>query len=157
MKENLLKVKKIKDGIVIDHIRAGEALKVCKILGILPRTKEQVTIAMNVPSSKMGRKDIVKIENKKLNSSEVHKIAIISPEATINIIEDFEVREKEQVRLPETIVGLIKCQNPACITNDPREPIQSKFLREVRDKSPSFKCYYCGQIIESEKLMESII
>jgi len=155
MKGKLLKVNKIKNGIVIDHVRAGEALKVCQILGILPRTKEMVTVAMNVFSRKMGRKDIIKIENKKLNSSEIHKIAIISPEATINIIEDFGVKQKEQVKLPKEIIGIIKCPNPTCVSNA-NEPIQSKFLKEKDGKA--FKCHYCGyQIIDSEELMKSII
>jgi len=157
MEKKGLKISPIKNGVVIDHIKAGQALNVCKILEISPGTEKIVSIAMNVRSRKMGRKDILKIEGRKLEIAEIHKIVIISPNATINIIENCKVEQKEKVRLPEMIVRIIKCQNPTCISNDPKEPIKSKFLRENQGGNSSFKCWYCGQIIEAEKLIESII
>jgi len=157
IKEDELKIKRIKNGIVIDHIRAGQALNVCKILNISPGTQKVISIAMNVESKKMGRKDILKIEERKLEIPEIHKIAIISPEATINVIENFEVKQKENVKLPEMISGIIKCQNPNCISNDPQEPVVSKFIRKGAPNNFFLQCYYCGHIIEEEKLIESII
>jgi len=157
IKEDELKIKRIKNGIVIDRIRAGQVLNVCKILNIFPGTQKVISIAMNVASQKMFRKDILKIEGRKLEIPEIHKIAIISPEATINVIEDFKVKQKENVKLPEMISGIIKCQNPNCISNDPQEPIISKFIRKGTLNNFSLQCYYCGYIIEEEKLMESII
>jgi len=159
-KGKLLKVSKIKKGTVVDHITRGRALDVCKILGIFPRTGETVTIAMNVKSQKMseGEKDILKIEGRNLDPSEVHKIAIISPEATINIIRNYAVIKKEQVQLPKEIIGMIKCPKPTCISNNPTEPIRSKFLtRRDNNNNLSFQCHYCGQIIDSEDLAKSII
>jgi aspartate carbamoyltransferase regulatory subunit len=121
-----IKVEKINQGTVIDHISSGQALNVLRILGI---TKEYpttaVTVAMNVPSPKARRKDIVKIEGRELKSDEVGKISLISPNATINIIRDMAVFEKKKVSLPEIIDGVVKCANPNCITSS--EKIASKF------------------------------
>ncbi|MGZ7209960.1 MAG: aspartate carbamoyltransferase regulatory subunit, partial [Methanobacterium sp.] len=97
-----LKVKSIKNGTVIDHITANRALSVLKILE-LPNEKTTVTIAMNVLSSEMGSKDIVKIEGRELAPREVDKIALIAPSATINIIRDYEIVEKGKVHLLDKI------------------------------------------------------
>ena len=86
-----LRVSKIKDGTVIDHISGGYALDVVKILGITGREKRVMTIAINVPSHRFRVKDIVKIEGRALNTQEVNKIALVAPHATINIIGDYIV------------------------------------------------------------------
>src|SRR5690606_3452725 len=99
-----LKVKPIKNGTVIDHIKANKALSVLKILE-LPSEESAVTIAMNVQSSQMDSKDIVKIEGRELASKEVDKIALIAPKATINIIRDYEIAGKGKVRLRNEIRG----------------------------------------------------
>ena len=85
-----LKVPRIKNGTVIDHITAGNAVKVLHILGIPKTTSSTVSVAMNV-KSKLGKKDIVKVENRELDPKEVDKIALIAPKATINIIRNYEV------------------------------------------------------------------
>ncbi|MCD6512207.1 MAG: aspartate carbamoyltransferase regulatory subunit [Thermoplasmata archaeon] len=151
MKE--LKVQPIKDGTVIDHITPGNALKVLKILGIKEGANSVISIAMNV-AGKRGRKDIVKIENRELDSKEVDKIALIAPDATINIIRDYEVVEKHRVSIPDEIVGIVRCPNPNCITNS-REPIKSKFV-VVSRKPLKIRCYYCGREPDMEKI-ESMI
>ncbi len=102
--EGLL-VRRIKNGTVIDHIDGGEALNVVKILGIVGTTPEALSIATNVPSGNMGKKDIVKISNRELSKEEVDRIALISPRATINIIRNFKVCEKQGVEIPTLIVG----------------------------------------------------
>lgn len=104
-----LKVKPIENGTVIDHITANKALQVLKILG-LPEEGTNVTIAMNVPS-RLGLKDIVKIEDRELESSELDKIFLIAPDATINIVKDFEIVYKGQVNVVSELHGLIKCTN----------------------------------------------
>jgi aspartate carbamoyltransferase regulatory subunit len=97
---------------------------------------------MNVPSSVYGKKDIVKVENRELKPSELNQIALIAPTATINVIRDFKVVKKEPVKLPDTIVGTLKCPNPACVTNKDREPVLSIFI--VRQKKPLvLSCKYC--------------
>ncbi|HIP58325.1 MAG TPA: aspartate carbamoyltransferase regulatory subunit, partial [Archaeoglobus profundus] len=89
-----LVISKIKEGTVIDHIEAGKALLVLRILGITAGSKETVTMAMNVPSKKMGKKDIVKVEGKFISERELNKIALIAPRATINLIKDYEIQKK---------------------------------------------------------------
>jgi len=118
-----LYVKKITDGTVIDHITPGFALDVLKILGISGKDGEVVSIAMNVESKRQHHKDIVKIQNRELKPSEVDKIALIAPSATINIVRNYEVASKKPVELPSTIRGIIRCDNPSCISNS-REPIE---------------------------------
>ncbi len=146
-----LKVPLIKNGTVIDHITAGNAVKVLIILGI-PETSSVVSVAMNV-KSKLGKKDIVKVENRELDPKEVDKIALIAPKATINIIRDYEVAKKQRVKLPDEIVGIVKCSNPTCISNA-NEPVESRFLVIEKDP-PRIKCYYCER--EPEDISERII
>ncbi|MEM2428402.1 MAG: aspartate carbamoyltransferase regulatory subunit, partial [Candidatus Bathyarchaeia archaeon] len=111
MVEKELRVSKIEDGTVIDHITAGYALAVLRIIGLTGKEGNIISILMNVPSQKLGRKDIVKVENRELREDEVHKIALIAPNATINIIRNYEVVEKNKVKLPKIIKGVIKCAN----------------------------------------------
>jgi aspartate carbamoyltransferase regulatory subunit len=150
MKE--LKIQPIKNGTVIDHITAGNAIKVLHIMGI-PRTNSStVSVAMNV-KSKMGKKDIVKVENRELDPHEVDKIALIAPKATINIIRNYEVKEKHRVVLPDEIVGIVKCSNPTCVSNY-NEPVKSRFIVACTEPL-RIKCYYCER--EPEDLADRII
>jgi len=151
MKE--LKVQPIKEGTVIDHISPGNALKVLKILGLIEKQPESIiSIAINVVG-KRGKKDIVKIENRELDPKEVDKIALIAPNATINIIRDYKVIEKRKVNIPDEIVGIVKCENPNCISNT-KEPIEPKFI--VKSREPlKIKCYYCER--EPEDIVSLII
>jgi aspartate carbamoyltransferase regulatory subunit len=147
-----LKIPRIKDGTVIDHITAGNAIKVLHILGIPKTSTFVVSVAMNVKSC-MGKKDIVKVENREIDPNEVDKIALIAPKATINIIRDYEVAEKYAVKLPDEIVGIVSCSNPTCVSNS-REPVKSRF--KVICKDPlRIKCYYCER--EPEDISERII
>ena len=152
MSKKELKIPLIKDGTVIDHIDAGNAVKVLRILGIPETTKSVVSVAINV-KGKMGRKDIVKVENRELDPHEVDKIALVAPKASINIIRDYDVAEKHRVNLPEEIKGIVCCQNPTCISNA-HEPVESRF--KVINKDPlRIKCYYCER--EPEDIAEIII
>lgn len=136
-----LKVRKIKAGTVIDHIPAGRSLIVLRILGITSYEKNVIALVMNVDSKKLGRKDIVKIENRELTEDEVNLIALIAPTATINIIKEYKVVKKYKVKLPKRIVNILKCTNPTCITNS-EEPVEPVF--EVISSEPlKIKCTYC--------------
>ncbi len=147
-----LKIPLIKDGTVIDHITAGNAVKVLRILGIPEKSTSVVSVAMNV-KSKFGRKDIVKVENRELDTSEVDKIALISPKASINIIRNYKVAEKHRVNLPDELVGIVCCSNPTCVSNA-KEPINTRF--KVVNKDPlRIKCCYCER--EPEDISERII
>ena len=150
MKE--LKIQPIKNGTVIDHITAGNAVKVLHILGIPKSSSSIVSVAMNV-NSKYGKKDIVKVENRELDPNELDKIALIAPKATINIIRDYEVAEKHKVKLSDEVIGIAHCSNPTCISNS-KEPVKSRFI--VLKKDPiQIKCYYCER--EPEDISEIII
>jgi len=151
MAEGELKVKKIREGTVIDHITAGNALAVLRILGIKGHEGTVVSILMNVPSGALGKKDIVKIEGRELSPTEVDKIALITPRATINIIRDYEVVDKKRVKLPSTIKEILKCPNPVCITNT-REPVKTVFTVQ-REEPLRLKCYYCGNFMDEEAVL----
>lgn len=154
MSEKELRVNKIKDGTVIDHIRGGYALDVIKILGITGKEKRVMTIAVNVPSKRIGVKDIVKIEGKALSAQEVNRIALVAPHASINFIRDYTVVDKMEVKLPQLIEGIVKCGNPCCISNAD-EPITAKF--HVQQQEPlSLKCHYCGVTLEQADVLRQL-
>ena len=147
-----LKIPLIKNGTVIDHITAGNAVKVLKILNIPKTCSSVVSVGMNVRSH-LGKKDIVKVENRELDPHEVDRIALVAPKATINIIRNYKVAEKHRVNLPDEIIGIVRCSNPTCISNA-KEPVKSRFI--VLDKDPlRIKCYYCER--EPEDIGERII
>lgn len=144
-----LKVKPIRNGTVIDHISANKALRVLKILG-LPSKETAVTLAMNVESSQMGSKDIVKIEGRELASREVDEIALIAPYATINIIRNYEIVGKGKVNLLNEINSILNCSNPNCITNTD-EPVTTRFT--VLQKEPLIlRCHYCERIMDQTEV-----
>lgn len=151
MSNHELRVSKIKDGTVIDHIRCGYALEVIKILGITGREKGIMTIAINVSSKSLKIKDIIKLEGRALDSREVNKIALVAPHATLNIIRNYEVVEKLNVTLPHVIENIVKCINPTCISNN-NEPISSKFY-VVYEEPLVMKCHYCGQLLEKTEIL----
>jgi aspartate carbamoyltransferase regulatory subunit len=151
--EKEMRVRRIEHGTVIDHITAGQALNVLRILGVSGTTSAVVSVAMNVPSGAIGSKDIVKVEDRELKEEEVDRISLIAPNATINIIRDFEVIEKYRVDLPERLEGVVKCSNPNCISNT-NEPVISKFL--VNKKPVELRCIYCDHVI-SEGIAEHLI
>ena len=149
-----LKVKPINNGTVIDHIAGGQALNVLKILGISGTTDTTLSVVMNVDSRKLGKKDIVKVEDRELLEQEVNRIALIAPAASINIIRDCKIIAKRKVDLPDEIVGVVRCQNPSCISNT-SEPIQSRML--VKTKNPVLlRCLYCEQPL-TENIAEYLI
>ncbi len=141
-----LRVTPIKNGTVIDHIPAGMALKVLRILGIGETVSSTVTIAMHVPSRVMGWKDILKVEDRELGPREIDKIALIAPTVTVNVIRNYNVAEKHRVTLPDRAVGILKCGNPNCISNT-KEPVESEFV--VRSKNPlRVFCKFCDRELE---------
>ena len=152
MTETELRVAKINYGTVIDHITGGHALDVVRILGITGKEKGTLTIAINVPSKRFRFKDIVKIEGRELKPQEVHKIALLAPHASINIVRDYKVVSKRDVKLPKEIDDIIKCANPACISNS-NEPVSAKFY--VDSEEPLLlKCHYCGFIMEKKDVLQ---
>ena len=147
-----LRVRKIRNGTVIDHLPQRSSLIILKILGVTGKNGNIVSIVINVPSKKLGKKDIVKVEDRELNAQEVDKIALMAPKATINIVRDYEVVEKRRVKLPNVIRGVVKCANPACISNS-SEPIQPTFYVE-QEEPVRLKCHYCGYIMEKQDILK---
>jgi len=119
MARKTLRVSKIKDGTVIDHISSGHAFKV---------------------------------EGRELNSKEVDKIALLAPHATINIVRNYRVVEKQRVKLPDAIRGIVRCANPACVSNSD-EPVQPTFYVDKADPL-RIRCHYCGYIMEKKDVLK---
>ena len=140
-----LRVSKIESGTVIDHIAGGQALNVLAILGIDGTAGEVVSVGMNVPSDRLGRKDVVKVERRELSQSELDVLSLIAPDATINIIRDYDVVEKHVVNRPDSVSGVLQCPNHNCISTED-EPVESKFV--VTDDG--VRCEYCDTIIRED-------
>ena len=150
MQESNLIVRRIKDGTVIDHIEGGRGLKVLEALGIDGKDGNVITIALNVPSGKFSKKDIIKVENKFLQDFDTNKLAVISPKATINIIKDYKLVERRRVFLPNKIEKIFPCSNADCITNT-NEDIKSTM--DVIDKTGLvLRCKYCTRILDVNQL-----
>ncbi|MFB6094270.1 MAG: aspartate carbamoyltransferase regulatory subunit [Halanaeroarchaeum sp.] len=140
-----LRVSKIESGTVIDHVTAGEALHVLAILGIDGSGGDTVSVGINVPSERLGRKDIVKVEGRELSQSEVDVLSLIAPDATINIVRGYEVREKHRVERPDRVTGVLSCPNANCITNA-GEPVETRFAV----LADGVRCEYCDTIVRED-------
>ena len=150
MQESELMVRRIKEGTVLDHIDEGKGLQVLNALRIDGKDGSLITIALNVPSGKFKKKDIIKVENKFLKDDDTNKLAVIAPKATINIIKDYKLIEKRRVSLPNEIDRIFRCSNPDCITNS-TEHIES--VMDVIDKQGRvLKCRYCSRVLDVNKL-----
>lgn len=144
-------VRKIKDGTVLDHVEQGRALQVLEALSIDGKDGNIVTVAMNVPSKKIGKKDIIKIENRFLKSEETNRIALISPRATVNLIRNYQVIEKRKIETPDTFVDVFKCPNPTCISNS-NEPIRP-IIDVLRKSPPLLRCRYCSRLLSPNEVI----
>ena len=149
MADNLLKVQPIRNGTVIDHLRAGAGLKILDILDVAG-TGNTVSLLINVPSSKQGRKDIIKIEDRELTESETERIALLSPGAHVNIIRNYSGAEKTAVEIPEEVAGVARCPNTNCISNNERGATSRLLLRS---REPlQLACAYCARLVAEEEL-----
>ncbi len=150
MKKKLkLKVSAISEGTVIDHIPAENLFKVISILE-LDKTHNMITFGANLDSDKLGRKAIIKVSNQFFEDKDINRIALIAPHAKLNTIRDYEVVEKRIVEIPDQVVGIVKCFNPKCITNN--EAITTSFT--VIQKEPlALKCKYCEKITHEHQMV----
>lgn len=140
LKEKILSVSAIKEGTVIDHIQAGQALKIIRLFN-LAAEETKVTVGFNLKSNSMRIKDIIKAENIIFTEAQAGQIAIFSPSATVNVIEAYTVVKKFRVKLPEVISGVLVCPNPRCVTH--QEKIHPLFLVEENNYQVNFLCKYC--------------
>jgi len=147
LSDRQLLVSKIENGIVIDHIPAGKAFLVLKMLKHEPTAR--VLIALNVDSKRLGTKDLIKIEGTYLTSKEISLIALVAPSATLNVIENWEVKEKRRIEVPEEVEGIFKCPNALCPTNAKYAPPKTRFRVEMDNGVDTTKlhCTYCGSIL----------
>jgi len=143
-----LKVSAIENGTVIDHIPSRSVFQVLKILN-LTEYEDQLLIGTNLESRKMGKKGIIKVSNKFFQPEEINKIALVAPTATLIVIQNFDVTEKKQVTIPDTVEKIVKCFNPNCITNN--EEVTTRF--RVIDKSElRLRCHYCEKITAKDNI-----
>ena len=126
----------IEHGTVIDHIPAAKTYQVAQLLGLFD-LKTPVTIGINYPSQKVGMKGIIKVSDKFFTADEISRLSVVAPKVILNIIRDYEVVEKKTVETPSVIRGIVKCNNPKCITNN--EPMKTLFHVE----NDILTCHYC--------------
>tara|TARA_Y100000768_G_C23958657_1_gene674120 strand:- start:531 stop:1004 length:474 start_codon:yes stop_codon:yes gene_type:complete len=150
------RVTAICNGTVIDHIPGGKSLQVLRMLKLDSGRSNPISLVMNVPSDKLGRKDVLKIEDRELVQEELDRLAIIASEASIAIIRNYSVAEKRKIILSDELVNIIKCSFSNCITQNEREPLPNKMV--VVDKNPvEIRCFYCGKIQDVTEITEHII
>lgn len=141
----------IKNGTVIDHIPAEKTYQVVNLLK-LETLDTPVTIGYNYPSNKIGRKGIIKVSDKFFTDEEISRLSVVAQNVVLNIIHDYEVVEKKTVKTPDELRGIVKCNNPKCITNN--EPMNTVF-HVVNKEKGILKCHYCDkeQFIEKVELV----
>lgn len=144
-----MSVTTIRNGTVIDHIESDSTFKVADILRV-EEERNSVVVAANLPSKRADRKGIIKIENRNLTPQEVNKIALIAPEATLNIISGYKVVEKMRVKLPERIEGIVRCFNPQCVTN--QQETTTRF-EVVQSSPPALRCLYCERVMQGSDII----
>ena len=147
--DKMLTVAAIKNGTVIDHIAAGQALRIVSMLH-LNNHRKKVSLGLNLPSKSLQYKDIIKVEDKELTPDEANQVSILAPQATINIIKDFEVIKKFKVQTPKNIANVLICPNPTCITN--HENIGSFFDLYEHKKNIQLHCKYCKKMFSHEEI-----
>ena len=143
-----LVVSAIKEGTVIDHVPAKDLFKVISILG-LDHIESQITFGTNLESKKLGKKSIIKVSNIFFPDEDINRIALVAPQANLNMIKDYKVVEKRKVEVPDVIIGIAKCVNPMCITN--QENVMTKF-RVINKEKVSLKCHYCEKITDKNNI-----
>ncbi len=154
-KETML-VQKISDGTVVDHIAAGKALSVLHLLGNPQGKGVTLALVMNVSSSKMGRKDILKVEGVELSEEQVQRLALIAPEASVNIIRAYRVVAKRKVAPPETLKGILSCSNPTCISVREKDAVPSIFFR-TSAVPIRYRCKYCSRDISEHEILGQFV
>lgn len=139
-----LQVSALCNGTVIDHIPADKLFAVVDLLNI-PQMDVNITIGNNLDSKKLGKKGLIKLADKFFTDDEVNRISIVAPKVVLNIIRDYKVVEKREVKMPAELHNIVKCANPACITNN--EPMLTHF-KVIDAERGIIKCRYCEKEIK---------
>ncbi|USD65578.1 aspartate carbamoyltransferase regulatory subunit [Vibrio sp. SCSIO 43136] len=151
VKQNQLQVEAICNGTVIDHIPANVGIKVLQLFD-MQNSEQRITVGLNLPSSALGAKDLLKIENVFMTEDQAQKLALYAPQATVNQIEDYKVVKKLALSLPETINDIFECPNSNCITHS--EPVATSFKLITRGEDVRLKCKYCEKAFSREVVTE---
>lgn len=139
-----LQVSAIENGTVLDHIPADKLFEVIEVLG-LEKCDKQITFGTNLDSKLLGKKAIIKITDRFFKDEELNRIALIAPQAKVNVIENYEVKAKKVLDLPSEVTGIVKCANPMCVTNHQR--IVPKFSSFKDEKGRVLlRCHYCEKV-----------
>ncbi len=146
--KKFIKIEPVQNGTTIDHIKAGKAIDILKILKF--PTDVNMGIAMNVPSKRYGKKDIIFVEGLELSEKDIAKITLISPNATLNIIREGVIIKKINLSMPERFEGVLVCPNHFCISN--HENILSSFIK-LNDEE--LQCFYCELSFTVSELLEN--
>lgn len=136
---------RLEDGTVVDHLPAGTAVRALELLG-LPR-EGPVTVGMNVPSKRYGRKDILRVEGLALKKSELDRLALLGRQITVSIVRGGEVKQKQVLQVPKRLEGILRCPNPTCITRS--EPVPTRFHR-LGEYPFRFRCHHCERVTDGE-------
>lgn len=151
MSERDLLISRIRNGTVLDHLKAGSSFHVLAALDISGEDGNQVSVAMNVPSNRIEKKDIIKVENRFLKAEETNRLALMAPNASVNIVKDYNVVEKRSVEVPLSFVNVFACTNPTCISNS-GEPMIPE-LKVIRSNPAVLQCKYCSRILQVDEVL----
>ena len=136
MKRQELQVAALENGTVIDHIPSSKLFDVISLL--------HLETVHNLKSKKMRHKSIIKIADKFFSDDEINQLSVVAPNVTLSVIRDYEVVEKKEVKMPEELVGIVRCDNHKCITNN--EPMQTRFHFLGKERG-TLQCHYCNREI----------
>tara|TARA_B100000482_G_scaffold72242_1_gene51008 strand:+ start:9221 stop:9688 length:468 start_codon:yes stop_codon:yes gene_type:complete len=150
------RVTAICNGTAIDHIPSGHALQVLKMLRLDTGRSNPISMVMNVPSGKMGRKDVLKIEDRELNQEELDRLALIAPKASVAIIRNYHVAEKRNIELGSELINIVRCSFSNCITQNSREPLPHK-IKIISADPLVLRCSYCGKNQDIGQIVDFII
>ena len=142
-------ISQIERGTVIDHIDPHVVFQVVRILEIDDQVEETVTVGTNLHSNVLGKKGIIKISNRFLTQDDVDKLSVVSPNATVSIIEDYVVKEKFKVKIPEKVEGIIRCPNSNCVTNTEDWPTR---FRVIEHEPLILFCTYCERFVRKDEI-----
>jgi aspartate carbamoyltransferase regulatory subunit len=131
-------------------------MRVLEMLAVDKSTSVPVSMVMNVPSKKMGTKDIIKVEDRELNQDELNRLALVAPDARVAIIRAYSVAEKMTIELGEEVTNVVRCTFSNCITTNPREPLAHRL--KVMSREPlELRCHYCGRPQDLEELIHNLL
>ena len=150
MSRKELVVSALENGTVLDHIPAENVYKALDILN-LKGIESQITIGINLASKIHGKKGIIKIADKFFEDEELNKLALIAPNATVNVIRDFKVVEKKKLEMPKEVIGIAKCRNPKCVTN--HQPIKTRFATVRKNNEIQLLCHFCEKITTTKYII----